>query len=134
MTWLNIVAMLVWTAAGAALLFILMWLDSLFTRYKDITEMKNGNIAVTTRFVLKLFAQGYILSHSITKSNDLWQALLASAISFFILFILQTIVEWLLKQWGGMDLVQGTKEGKIAYALLAGSLHVVGAFILAACL
>lgn len=134
MTLMNIIAMLVWTAAGAVLLFLLMWIDSLFTKYKDLTEMRNGNVAVTTRFIMKLFAQGYILSQSISKANDLWQALLVSVVSFFILFVLELLVEWLLKKTVQLDLDQGAKEGKVAYALLAGSLHIVGALILAACL
>ncbi len=75
MTWMNVLAMFVWTGASAILLFTLMWIDSIFTKYNDVAEMKKGNIAVTTRFIMKLFAQGYILSQSITKSNDLWQAL-----------------------------------------------------------
>ena len=134
MTWMNILAMLVWTGASAALLFILMFIDSLFTKYKDITEIKNGNLAVTTRFVLKLFAQGYILSQSISRSNDLWQALLASAVSFFILLLIESVVRLFLKGFHHLDLDEGTKEGKVGYALLAGSLHVVGAYILGACL
>ncbi|BCJ88339.1 DUF350 domain-containing protein [Effusibacillus dendaii] len=134
MTWINVQAMFVWTAAGALLLFILMSIDSLFTKYKDIAEIRNGNVAVTTRFVMKLFAQGYILSHSIAKSNDLWQALLASAVSFVILFIVEMAVRFALKKGVSLDLDQGTQKGKVAYALFAGSLHVAGASILAATL
>ncbi|MBW5469912.1 DUF350 domain-containing protein [Brevibacillus formosus] len=134
MTWREIVGMLVWTGAGGILLFVLMWIDSLFTKYKDITEIKNGNIAVTTRFVMKLFAQGYILSQSIITSNLLWTALLVSVLSFIILFLLERIVEWLLKQVAGLDLEKGTQEGKVAHAMMAGSFHLVGALILAACL
>ncbi|WP_371863603.1 DUF350 domain-containing protein [Brevibacillus formosus] len=126
--------MLVWTGAGGILLFVLMWIDSLFTKYKDITEIKNGNIAVTTRFVMKLFAQGYILSQSIITSNLLWTALLVSVLSFIILFLLERIVEWLLKKVAGLDLEKGTQEGKVAHAMMAGSFHLVGALILAACL
>ncbi|ATF14379.1 DUF350 domain-containing protein [Brevibacillus sp. HB1.2] len=134
MTWTEILGMLVWTGAGGILLFVLMWIDSLFTKYKDITEIKNGNIAVTTRFVMKLFAQGYILSQSIITSNLLWTALLVSVLSFIILFLLERIVEWLLKQVAGLDLEKGTQEGKVAYAMMAGSFHLVGALIIAACL
>ncbi|MED1916150.1 DUF350 domain-containing protein [Bacillus thuringiensis] len=134
MTWTEILGMLVWTGAGGILLFVLMWIDSLFTKYKDITEIKNGNIAVTTRFVMKLFAQGYILSQSIITSNLLWTALLVSVLSFTILFLLERIVEWLLKQVAGLDLEKGTQEGKVAHAMMAGSFHLVGALILAACL
>ncbi|OUQ87148.1 DUF350 domain-containing protein [Brevibacillus brevis] len=134
MTWKEILGMLVWTGTGGILLFVLMWIDSLFTKYKDITEIKNGNIAVTTRFVMKLFAQGYILSQSIITSNLLWTALLVSVISFIILFLLERIVEWLLKQVAGLDLEKGTQEGKVAHAMMAGSFHLVGALILAACL
>ncbi|AWX57119.1 MULTISPECIES: DUF350 domain-containing protein [Brevibacillus] len=134
MTWTEILGMLVWTGAGGVLLFVLMWIDSLFTKYKDITEIKNGNIAVTTRFVMKLFAQGYILSQSIITSNLLWTALLVSVLSFIILFLLERIVEWLLKQVAGLDLEKGTQEGKVAHAMMAGSFHLVGALILAACL
>ncbi|CAM5787127.1 MULTISPECIES: DUF350 domain-containing protein [Brevibacillus] len=134
MAWREILAMLVWTGAGAILLFVLMWIDSLFTRYKDLTEMKKGNVAVTTRFVMKLFAQGYILSQSIATSNDLWEALLVSVVSFIILFILEFVVERLLKTFTGLDLDEGTQQGMVAYALLAGSFHVVGALILGACL
>ncbi|WP_416829142.1 DUF350 domain-containing protein [Ectobacillus polymachus] len=134
MTWMNVVAMLVWTIAGTVTLFILMWIDSLFTKYNDLAEMKKGNTAVATRFVMKLFAQGYILSQSILKSNDLWQALLASIVSFIILVILQFVVQMILHRMANFDLDEGTLQGKVAFALVSGSLHIVGALILAACL
>ncbi|EMA6344812.1 DUF350 domain-containing protein [Bacillus cytotoxicus] len=134
MTWMNVLAMFVWTGASAILLFVLMWIDSIFTKYNDVAEMKKGNIAVTTRFIMKLFAQGYILSQSITKSNDLWQALLASVVSFVILLVVEMLIEFILRKIIGLDLEEGTKQGHVAHALLAGSLHIVGALILAACL
>ncbi|WP_020061398.1 DUF350 domain-containing protein [Bacillus sp. 123MFChir2] len=134
MTGMNILAMLVWTGAGAILLFLLMWIDSLFTKYKDLEEIKKGNVAVTTRFAMKLFAQGYILSQSISKSNDLWQALLASAVSFAILLFVQMFVEFILRKAIDLDVDEGTKQGYVAHAVLAGSLHIVGALILSACL
>ncbi|GED70662.1 DUF350 domain-containing protein [Brevibacillus reuszeri] len=134
MDWIQVMAMLVWTGAGAVLLTVLMWLDALFTKYNDIQEIKNGNVAVTTRFVMKLFAQGYILSQSMLNSRDLFVALLVSVVSFIILFFLEKIVELILNKAAGLDLEQGTKQGKVAHAMLAGSFHIVGALILAACL
>ncbi|MFP3389684.1 DUF350 domain-containing protein [Brevibacillus sp. SIMBA_040] len=134
MEWIQIMAMLVWTAAGAVLLTVLMWLDALFTKYNDMQEIKNGNVAVTTRFVMKLFAQGYILSQSMLNSRDLFVALLVSVVSFIILFLVEKIVELILSKAAGIDLEQGTKQGKVAHAMLAGSFHIVGALILAACL
>ena len=82
---------------------------------------------------MKLFAQGYILSQSITKANDLWQAS-ASAVSFVILLVVEMFIEFVLKKMSGLDLEEGTKEGSVAHAMLAGSLHIVGALILGACL
>ena len=82
---------------------------------------------------MKLFAQGYILSQSITKAND-GQALLASAVSFVILLVVEMFIEFVLKKMAGLDLEEGTKEGSVAHAMLAGSLHIVGALILGACL
>lgn len=70
---------------------------------------------------MKLFAQGYILSQSITKANDLWQALLASAVSFVILLVVEMFIEFVLKKMSGLDLEEGTKEGSVAHAMLAGS-------------
>lgn len=110
MTWTNVLAMLVWTGASAVLLFAIMWVDSIFTKYNDLKRNKNGNTAVTTRFVMKLFAQGYILSQSITKANDLWQALLASAVSFVILLVVEMFIEFVLKKMAGLDLEEGTKR------------------------
>ena len=63
---------------------------------------------------MKLFAQGYILSQSITKANDLWQALLASAVSFVILLVVEMFIEFVLKKMAGLDLEEGTKEGSVA--------------------
>ncbi|SDY61910.1 Uncharacterized membrane protein YjfL, UPF0719 family [Bacillus sp. 166amftsu] len=134
MTWMNVLAMLVWTGASAVLLFALMWVDSIFTKYNDVAEIKQGNMAVTTRFIMKLFAQGYILSQSIMKANDLWQALLASTVSFVILLVVEMFIEFILKKLVDLDLEEGTKQGHVTHALLAGSLHIVGALILAACL
>lgn len=78
-----LVSMVVWTVSGAVLLFVLMFVDSLFTRYNDLEELKAGNMAVTTRFVMKLLAQAFILSSSIAASNSLPDALLISIVSFF---------------------------------------------------
>lgn len=128
----TLVSMVVWTVSGAVLLFVLMFVDSLFTRYNDLEELKAGNMAVTTRFVLKLLAQGYILSSSIAAYSSLGDALVVSIVSFWLLFILEKSVELLLGKWGKIDLDHGTRLGKIGYGLLAGSLHVTGALIIAA--
>ncbi|MET3291354.1 DUF350 domain-containing protein [Brevibacillus fluminis] len=127
---IDLLRMLVWTACGAVLLFILMWIDSFFTKYKDLDEIKRGNTAVTTRFVMKLYAQGYILAQSLAVSSDLWTALFVSVASFIILFILEKLVTLLLKNIAGLDLDEGTQNGKVAHALVAGSLHITGALVI----
>ncbi len=126
------VSMAVWTASGAVLLCVLMVVDSLFTRYNDLEELKAGNMAVTTRFVLKLLAQTCILAASIAASSSLGDALQFSIISFWLLFILEKVVHWLLGRMGKIDLDHGTQTGKIGYGLLSGTLHVIGAMIIAA--
>lgn len=95
-----LVSMVVWTVSGAVLLFVLMYIDSLFTRYNDIEELKAGNMAVTTRFVMKLLAQAFILSSSIAASNSLPDAFLISLVSFLLLLILERTVRLLLANWG----------------------------------
>lgn len=127
-------AIAVWTGTGVILLVILMWVDALFTKYNDMQEMKNGNVAVTTRFIMKLFAQGYILSSSISVAYTLGEALLMSVISFVILLIIELILRMALKLFASLDLEEGTKKGLMSHALLGGSLHVVGALIIASCL
>ncbi|MNC24242.1 hypothetical protein D3C75_722930 [compost metagenome] len=114
------------------LLFVLMYIDSLFTRYNDIEELKAGNMAVTTRFVMKLLAQAFILSSSIAASNSLLDALLISLVSFLLLLILERTVRLLLANWGKLDLDHGTQLGKIGYGLLSGSLQITGALIITA--
>ncbi|WP_342435690.1 DUF350 domain-containing protein [Paenibacillus sp. FSL L8-0436] len=128
----TLVSMVVWTVSGAVLLCVLMFVDSLFTRYNDLEELKAGNMAVTTCFVLKLLAQAYILSASISTSKGLVDALIVSIVSFVLLFFLEKTVRLLLSRWGKLNLDYGTQLGKIGYGLLAGSLHVTGALIIAA--
>ncbi|WP_151736341.1 DUF350 domain-containing protein [Paenibacillus tengchongensis] len=128
----TMVSMAVWTASGAALLSVLMVVDSLFTRYNDLEELKAGNMAVTTRFILKLLSQACILAASIAASSSLGDALQFSIISFWLLFILEKTVHWLLGRMGRIDLDHGTQLGKIGYGLLSGTLHVTGAVIIAA--
>lgn len=130
----NILALLVWTGVGAVLLFALMFVDSLFTRYKDFEEVKAGNMAVTTRMVMKLFAQGYILSTSISTSNELMDAIVISIVSFILLLILESVARLILRAWANLELDLGTQQGKVGYGLFAGSLHIVGALIITACL
>lgn len=130
----NIAMIAIWTATGALLLFLLMFVDSLFTGYNDIQEMRAGNVAVTTRFVMKLFSQGFILSSSIKVAYSLGEALFMSAVSFVILLILEFILRLLFRSVFAMNLEEGTKEGRMSYALVAGSMHIVGALIIAACL
>lgn len=96
--------------------------------------MKNGNMAVTVRFVLKLGAQGYILSRSIVTSDNLGEALLVSFISFVILFLLEWLVEIVLRKLAELRLDEGVRSGMVGYGLIAGSLHAVGALIIGACL
>lgn len=127
-----LVSMVVWTVSGAVLLFVLMYIDSLFTRYNDIEELKAGNMAVTTRFVMKLLAHTFILSSSIAASNSLPDALLISLVSFLLLLILERTVRLLLANWGKLDLDHGTQLGKIGYTLLSGSLQITGALIITA--
>ncbi len=127
-----LVSMVVWTVSSAVLLFVLMYVDSLFTRYNDLEELKAGNMAVTTRFVLKLLAQAYILSSSIAAASSLGEALLVSVVSFLLLFALEKTVHLLLGKWGKIELDHGTQLGKIGYGLLSGSLHIVGALLISA--
>lgn len=134
MSWNILGSIAVWTAVGAVLLFLLMYIDSLFTKYKDITEIKAGNNAVATRLVMKLLAQGYILSVAIGTSWSLGEAVLVSVVSFVILLILELIVRFLLKKMMGLDLDEGTKQGQIGYGLLGGALQIVGALIISASL
>jgi uncharacterized membrane protein YjfL (UPF0719 family) len=129
-----VLRVLVWTCVGSLLLFILLYVDSLFTKYKDMEEVKSGNMAVTTRMILKLVAQGYILSVSISTSTALLEAIVISIISFLVLLILESIVRLVLKGWVKLDLDLGTQQGKLGYGLFAGSLHIVGALIITACL
>ncbi|MGM1044639.1 Uncharacterized membrane protein YjfL, UPF0719 family [Paenibacillus uliginis N3/975] len=129
-----ILGILVWTGVGALLLFVLMFVDSLFTKYKDLEEVKAGNMAVTTRLIMKLVAQGYILSVSIGTSAHLLEAIVVSIVSFVILLILEALAEQMLRLLGGINLDKGTQEGKTGYGLFAGTLHVVGALIITACL
>lgn len=128
----TLVSMVVWTLSGAVLLSVLMFVDSLFTRYNDLEEMKAGNMAVTARFIMKLLAQAYILSTSIAASSSLVDALVFSVVSFVLLFFLEKSIRLLLGRWGKLNLDYGTQLGKIGYGLLAGSLHVSGALIIAA--
>ncbi len=130
----DILRILVWTGMGTVLLCVIMFVDSLFTPYKDMEEIKKGNTAVTTRFVMKLLAQGYILSSSIAKTDSLWDGLVISVVSFVILLVLEWIVRLVLRGSFGLKLDEGTKEGFMPHALFAGSLHIVGALIISACL
>lgn len=132
MTWTDLLQIPVWTGAGALLLFILMYLDSLTTKYHDFQEMKAGNIAVTTRFVMKLGAQAYILAQSIGQSTYMWEALLISVASFITLVIVEAIFRIVFSAAAGIKLEQGIHDGKIGYALIAGSLHIAGALIIGA--
>lgn len=108
----TLVSMVVWTVSGAVLLCVLMFVDSLFTRYNDLEELKAGNMAVTTRFVLKLLAQAYILSASISTSKGLGDALIVSIVSFVLLFFLEKSVRLLLSRWGSLILIMAPSWAK----------------------
>ncbi|MGG1314764.1 MULTISPECIES: DUF350 domain-containing protein [Cohnella] len=134
MTFNQIAGTLIWTAAGGVLLFALMWIDAQLTKYKDMEEIKKGNNAVIVRFAMKLGAQGYILSRSIFTSNHLLEALFVSLVSFAILLVLERLVEWVLAAIGDLRLAEGVKNGVVGHGLIAGTLHLVGALIIGACL
>jgi len=129
-----VLRVLVWTGVGSVLLFVLLYVDSLFTKYKDFEEVKAGNMAVTTRMMMKLLAQGYILSVSISTSNELLEAIVVSIISFLVLLVLESIVRVCLRAWAKLDLDLGTQQGKLGFGLFGGMLHVVGALIITSCL
>ncbi len=130
MSWIDYARIPVWTGMGAVLLLLIMYLDSLTTRYHDIQEIKDGNVAVTTRFLMKLAAQAYILGQSIAKSDVIWEAIATSVISFVLLFVLEWIARAVLSKSIGFQLEEGIHEGKLSYALFAGSLHIAGALII----
>ncbi len=50
MTWTNVLAMLVWTGASAILLFAIMWVDSIFTKYNDLKEIKKWEYSSNNSF------------------------------------------------------------------------------------
>ena len=91
-------------------------------------------MSVTTRFIMKLFSQGYILAQAIRTSYSLSEALIVSVVSFIILLVIEMLVRYLLDRFSGFHLDNGTRDGKIAYALLAGLLHLTGAIIVASTL
>ncbi|NGZ74534.1 DUF350 domain-containing protein [Saccharibacillus alkalitolerans] len=124
----------VWTLSGAVLLTLLMVIDSFFTKYKDFQELKRGNLAVTIRLVMKIFAQGFILTYVLEGSLSIVNAWVVSFISFVILLALESAVEFMLRKWGGLNLNEGTERGNVAHGLFAGTLHVVGALIITAAL
>ncbi|GGO07047.1 DUF350 domain-containing protein [Saccharibacillus kuerlensis] len=124
----------VWTLSGAVLLTLLMLIDSLFTKYKDFEELKKGNLAVTIRLVMKIFAQGFILAYVLEGSLSIVNAWIVSFISFIILLVLERAVEFMLRRWIGLNLDEGTERGNIAHGLFAGTLHVVGALIITSAL
>ncbi|MGV2806606.1 DUF350 domain-containing protein, partial [Clostridium perfringens] len=106
-----ILRVLLWTAVGGLRLFVLMFVASLFTKYNALEEVTAGNMAVTTRLILNLFAQGYILSVSIGTSYHLLEAIVVSIISFIILLILESLTELMLRNFGKLNLDKGTREG-----------------------
>jgi uncharacterized membrane protein YjfL (UPF0719 family) len=59
---------------------------------------------------------------------------MVSIISFLILLVLEAIVRVLLRVWAKLELDVGTQQGKVGYGLFAGTLHLVGALIITACL
>ncbi|MEJ8302841.1 DUF350 domain-containing protein [Saccharibacillus sacchari] len=124
----------VWTLSGAVLLTLLMVIDSLFTKYKDFQEIRRGNLAVTIRLVMKIFAQALILKYVLEGSSSIVSAWIVSFISFVILLALESAVEFVLKKWGGLNLDEGTERGNVAHGLFAGTLHVIGAMIITAAL
>lgn len=132
MSWVDFARIPVWTGMGAVLLIILMYFDSLTTRYRDVEEIKKGNMAVTSRFIMKLFAQAYILAQSIAKSSVMWEAVVISIVSFVVLLILEWLARFLLKHFMAFDLEEGIQEGKTSKGLFAGSLHLAGALIIGA--
>ncbi|CAM3971099.1 DUF350 domain-containing protein [Saccharibacillus endophyticus] len=124
----------VWTLSGAVLLTLLMVIDSLFTKYKDFQEIRRGNLAVTIRLVMKIFAQALILKYVLEGSSSIVSAWIVSFISFVILLALESLVEFVLKKWGDLNLDEGTERGNVAHGLFAGTLHVIGAMIITAAL
>ena len=124
----------VWTLSGAVLLTLLMVIDSLFTKYKDFQEIRRGNLAVTIRLVMKIFAQALILKYVLEGSSSIVSAWIVSFISFIILLALESLVEFVLKKWGDLNLDEGTERGNVAHGLFAGTLHVIGAMIITAAL
>ena len=122
----------VWTGMGALLLIVIMYLDSLTTGYDDLKEIRGGNVAVATRFIMKLIAQAYILGQSIAKSSVMWEAVVISIVSFILLMILEWLARTILSKSMNFHLEEGIHEGKMSNALFAGSLHLAGALIIGA--
>jgi uncharacterized membrane protein YjfL (UPF0719 family) len=130
LTWIDLVRIPVWTGLGALLLLVIMYLDSLTTRYHDIREIRDGNAAVAARFLMKLIAQAYILAQSIAKSSVMWEAVVISLVSFVLLLILEWVARAGLSKLMDFSLEEGIHQGKLSHALFAGSIHLAGALII----
>jgi uncharacterized membrane protein YjfL (UPF0719 family) len=130
LTWIDLARIPVWTGLGALLLLMIMFLDSLTTRYRDIQEIRDGNAAVATRFLMKLIAQAYILAQSIAKSSVMWEAVVISLVSFVLLMIIEWLARVVLAKWANFRLEAGIHEGRLSHALFAGSIHLAGALII----
>nr|WP_305120914.1 DUF350 domain-containing protein [Saccharibacillus sp. JS10] len=126
--------LVVWTLSGAILLTLLMIIDSFFTKYKDFQEIRRGNLAVTVRLVMKIFAQALILKYVLEGSSSIVDAWIISFISFIVLLALESAVEFILRKWGNLNLDEGTERGNVAHGLFAGTLHVIGAMVITAAL
>jgi hypothetical protein len=64
----------------------------------------------------------------------LGEALIVSALSFAIQLVQETLLRNGIRSVFGMHMDQGTKDGKMAHALMGGSFHITGALIIGACL
>ncbi|MCQ4085565.1 DUF350 domain-containing protein [Saccharibacillus sp. JS10] len=130
----DLARLVVWTLSGAILLTLLMIIDSFFTKYKDFQEIRRGNLAVTVRLVMKIFAQALILKYVLEGSSSIVDAWIISFISFIVLLALESAVEFILRKWGNLNLDEGTERGNVAHGLFAGTLHVIGAMVITAAL
>lgn len=116
---------------GLAIIIIGLLIFEIITKYKDWTEIKNGNLSAALVTGGKILGIGIILSYAITSNDSLWQTFIWGAYGVILQIVTYYLFEF-FTPWFKVDeeiAKDNRAVGAISFLVSITIAFVVGASI-----
>ncbi|UJF34695.1 DUF350 domain-containing protein [Paenibacillus hexagrammi] len=98
-----------------------MFIFSMMTPYRDMEEIKNGNVAVGITMGGKFIATAIVLAIAAYTNSSIWHMSLWFAVGYVCLIAAYWVFDWLTP---GFRLSEQLQKGNVAVGTLLASVYV----------